>query len=372
MSEHRAYDIVILGAGIAGLSAADALIQKNKECAIIDIAQPGSGSSGAPLMLLNPATGRRAKLAWKAGECMEMTLNLLNRVQREAGELICQENGVVRPALTPQIAEDFQRSLTKYNWPDPEWVQWLDQKQFSVQYPIFENHFGGLLIKKGATVDGSLYIKSLSSYLKKRGLETFYNYQYTLKQTDTGWRVILDSGKVLEAGNILLATGHSVLVNEKWSFLPLHSIKGQLAEFQFDEPLPFTESVSSLGYMACLPARPGNLVVGSTYEHHYDHIRPDENGLHTLQNKLSAILPGFASKAGSVKQWAGVRVTTADRQPVLGEHPRLKGFYVFTALGSKGLVLGRYAAEVLAEHIVSGHKIDNELSVARFVKKGQN
>lgn len=367
MSEHPVYDIVILGAGIAGLSAADALIQKDKHCAIIDTEEPGSGSSGAPLMLLNPATGRRAKMAWKARECMEATLDLLNRVQEKTGTRFYEENGIVRPALTSKIAKDFQRAPEKYVWPDSNWVQWLDQEKFSAGYPLFKNHFGGLVIKKGATVDGALYMKSLSAYLMNQGLDTFYNRRYSLEQTQSGWQVIFDDGQILLADNVLFATGHSITQSKQWSFLPLNVVKGQAASFRFKDPLPLRESVSSLGYMAYLPARPSVLVAGSTYEHNYDHLLPDEDGLEALQKKLETILPGLAERSDSVKQWAGVRVTTGDRQPVLGEHPRFSGLYIFTALGSKGMVLGRYAAEILAKHIVSGNKIDDELSVARFV-----
>lgn len=367
MSKPEEFDVVILGAGIAGLTAADALIGKKISCAVVDPDGPGSGSSGAPLMLLNPATGRRAKMAWRAEKSFNTSLDLLQRVQKDTPEIFFETNGVIRPALTPEIADDFERSPEKYNWPDSSWVQWLDKAQFERAYPVFKNHHGGLVIQKGATVKGDVYLHSLSEYLVKRGLSAFYNRTWSLQKREAGWSVTLDDGNKLKAEKILFATGHSVTRSRWWSFLPLNCVKGQTAEFTFKDPLPLKSSVSSLGYMAFMPAYPQKLVVGSTYEHDYTHLRPDEQGLKYLREKLDTILPGWADQAASAAQWAGVRVTTADRKPVIGEHPELKGLYLFTALGSKGLIIGRYAAGILAESIISGDDVDPELSVKRFL-----
>ncbi|MDZ7719108.1 MAG: FAD-dependent oxidoreductase [Balneolaceae bacterium] len=66
MTDTIQVDVIVLGGGIAGLSCADAIQQKEGTCVIIDPNQPGDGTSGSPGMLVNPATGRRARKAWKA------------------------------------------------------------------------------------------------------------------------------------------------------------------------------------------------------------------------------------------------------------------------------------------------------------------
>ncbi|MEX0906373.1 MAG: FAD-dependent oxidoreductase [Balneolaceae bacterium] len=368
MSETETFDVLILGAGIAGLSAADALIQNNTRCAVIDVNEPGSGTSGAPLMLLNPATGRRAKMAWRVEECMKASMEILGRVQKETRKPFFEANGVIRPALTPELAEDFQRSPQKYDWPDSDWVQWLDKETFNQKYPVFKNHSGGLVVKNGATVNGAVYMQSLSNYLVDRGVKTFYNCSYTLERTQSGWGIILADGKILTSKKVLFATGHAIDQSSYWSFLPVHCVKGQTATFHFKKSLPLESSVSSLGYIAYMPEYPDKLVAGSTYEHHYENLEPDEQGLNYLKKKMENVLPGLAEEAESTEQWAGVRVTTSDRHPVLGEHPEQEGLYVFTALGSKGLITARYAAEILADHIVSRKDVDDELTVKRFIK----
>lgn len=64
--------------------------------------------------------------------------------------------------------------------------------------------------------------------------------------------------------------------------------------------------------------------------------------------------------------WAGVRPIIADLQPVIGEHPERAGLWIFNGLGSRGLLLAPYLAQVLAEAIVAGASIPPQWDVRRF------
>ncbi|MEX2584889.1 MAG: FAD-dependent oxidoreductase, partial [Balneolaceae bacterium] len=97
MSKAKRYDLIILGAGIAGLSVAAAARKAGLKTVVIDRAKPGSGASGAWMGLLNPATGRRAKKAWQAETALQATLELFEEVQNDTGETFYWNNGVIRP-----------------------------------------------------------------------------------------------------------------------------------------------------------------------------------------------------------------------------------------------------------------------------------
>ncbi|MDZ7681126.1 MAG: FAD-dependent oxidoreductase [Fodinibius sp.] len=62
-------DFCILGAGLAGLSLADALAEKGFTTTVVDKSTVAAGASGTPGGLVNPATGRRAKKSWRAENC---------------------------------------------------------------------------------------------------------------------------------------------------------------------------------------------------------------------------------------------------------------------------------------------------------------
>lgn len=357
-------DGIILGAGIAGLSCADALLQNSRSCVILDPNEIGYGASCSPGMLVNPATGRRARKAWKAGECFELIYDLLERVQAETGHTIYERNGVIRPALTQKLADNFERSPEKYDWPEG-WIQWLSKQEFSEKFPTFEKHFGGLFVKKALTVNGEKFIPDFSTYLTKREVILKTGDKYKLHQKEDKWIAETEDGSVYSADFVIDATGFYQVNSEYWNFIPLHPIKGQTATFIFDEPLSFQTSVSSLGYMAFMKDQPNQLTVGSTYEHDFDYLEPDEKGLSYLKKKLENTFPGLSGKCISVEQWSGVRVSVQDKKPVIGAHHKKKGLYIIGALGSKGLLMGRCMAEMLIKNILEGKTIEKSVDIAR-------
>lgn len=362
------FDFTILGAGFAGLSMADELLQRGKSVCLIDKAEPGSGSSGAPLVLINPATGRRAKMVHDAEQSVDTVVDLLMRVQNYAGETnIFEHNGVLRPALDEDLANDFKRSPNKYDWPDNSWVNWLDEEEFSSNYSYFGKHCGGLVIKHGYTVNTRLYIQFLRDYLSSRGLISQFNTNITVESNPNGrYNISFEDGRSVKSDHIIYATGASVKNDSIWDFLPFKTTKGQLLDLIFQNPLPLHESISSMGYFAFMPSEPNRLVVGSTYEHSYDNLLPDEKGRKTLYDKLARTLPDLKNRPHSADMWSGERVSTKDHKPVIGEHPIRKKSYLLTGLGSKGMIQGRYLAKQLASYILDDIPIDSDFNLNRF------
>src|SRR5699024_8464651 len=122
---------------------------------------------------------------------------------------------------------------------------------------------------------------------------------------------------------------------------------------------------SSMGYIARL-GNADKFVQGSTYEHGFDNLQTDENGEKYLRSRTEKVLPDLAKNAKLIKQWAGARINTPDRKPVLGKHPEIEGLYVFTGLGSKGLMYGKFLAEHYADHLKNGSPLFPEVSIKRF------
>ncbi|REL33621.1 FAD-binding oxidoreductase [Rhodohalobacter sp. SW132] len=362
------FDVTILGAGIAGLAAADALLQRQVNVAIIDTGLPGGGSSGAPLVLINPATGRRAKLVEHAEESIIATEDLLKRTAKFAGEIFYSKNGVLRPALTKDLADDFRRSPDKYDWPGEDWISWLDKEPFEKKYPWFGEHSGGLEIPHAFTVVADRYIEFLTDYLRSKGLQTFFETDYNINTSeDQTFSIDLENGRSFSTKAIIYAAGSAITQIPEWDFLPANSIKGQLLDLTFAEELPFNHSVSSMGYFAFNPATPHRLVAGSTYEHHYTHLDTDKEGETYLYKKLERTFPGLPNRRHSKKMWAGERVSLNDHKPVIGAHPELKNRYIIGGLGSKGIIYSPHLAKQLSDLVLDGRPVDLEFSPSRFL-----
>ena len=360
-------DFTIIGAGIAGLSIADELLIRHQSVTIIDKALPGNGSSGAPLVLINPATGRRARMVNNAEQCIGSITDLLSRVENFSGIAVYEQNGVLRPALDKGLAKDFRRSPEKYQWPDSSWIKWMEQDAFSSNYDYFGEHCGGLVIEPGYTVNTPDYLTYLTDYLVSKGLETRFMTNSTITETDDNkYRVDLDDGTSYDTNHVIYATGSSIINNPVWSFLPFKTTKGQLLELTFESPLPLHESISSMGYFAFMPSAPYRLVVGSTYEHSYIDLKTDKQGKEYLYKKLDRTLPGLSARPHKTSMWSGERVSMKDHKPAVGEHPLRKNLYLLSALGSKGMIQGRYLASCLADSILDGKSIDKTFNLNRF------
>lgn len=359
------FDCIVLGAGIAGLSAADALQEKGIKIAVIDRGQLADGASGTPGALVNIATGRRGTKVWKAEACYQALKNTFHKVSAYHIEPFYRNNGILRPCLTEKMARKMKEQYQKTDWPEG-WCQWLDRKSILQRHPGINCTGGGLWIPVGMTVDIRGYLKALARYIQVNDGIVRTECDYELRRNGKGWVVAGDRFEY-QTDRILFATGYGTLNSPFWNRLPLSPVKGQVACYRtVSGVLDFTHSISSLGYIARIDER--HFVQGSTYEHGFDDLQPDQEGLEYLQQRLDRTLPGLKDRSELQSQWAGVRVSTPNKKPVLGAHPEEPGLYIFTGLGSKGLLYSKYLAEHFADHLVEGEKLIETVSIQRMLQ----
>jgi glycine/D-amino acid oxidase-like deaminating enzyme len=65
-------------------------------------------------------------------------------------------------------------------------------------------------------------------------------------------------------------------------------------------------------------------------------------------------------------QMAAVRPTVKDRTPVVGRHPTHKNVFILNGLGTKGLSLAPFYANMLLQHILTHAEIPAAVNVLRF------
>ncbi len=89
--------------------------------------------------------------------------------------------------------------------------------------------------------------------------------------------------------------------------------------------------------------------------------------LESLATKLGALAPALGN-ARVQRAWACVRTMTADREPVIGPDPRVRGLHWLAGLGGRGMTCGVGAAEVLARTLVGlPHPLARKLGVERLL-----
>ncbi len=359
----KTFDVIIVGGGLAGLATAAQLVEKNKNLRVLvyEARNIGDGASGVPAGMVNPATGQRARMVWNAEACFRMLDKRLDQLNSGSKTNLKLQNGVMRPAIDELLAENFRAALQSKRWPKG-WVEWLEPKDVQKQVPFLKDCTGALYIRKGKTVRTPEYLEAYADYLKKAGVRFVFGGPYRI-DNDKGW-TLSNGTNTFSAPALVVSTGFKARENRYWSELPLNAVKGQLAIYHCAEVISSMPAISAYGYIT--PIDDHTLAVGSTYEHHFHDENPDAQGAGLLDQKLKELLPDLYEKCKRIGQWSGIRATTPDRLPVVGEHHDLKGLYVYAGLGSKGLLYSEHVASLLAMHITEQKDLPFEVSLYRF------
>jgi glycine oxidase len=360
------FDVVVVGAGLAGLSVAVALSDLGLTTTVIEKGIIGSGSSGVPIGLINPAAAKQANLSWNAKLCISAIGDLLDRARPYSDKEFFRKSGVLRPSVDVATLEAFSTSLKRHNYPNG-WAKWMEKEEVDAYQPGLVHAGGALWVNEGFTVDSTSYLLALNALLQANGgtvrTETEIATKTWISDAEK-WQIVMSDGTTLQAAHIVSTLGSAILDDPDWKWLPVHNIKGQMATYRSSEELPWSHAIAGRGYVAHLNGF--DWVIGSTFEHKYDDVKPDETGLHYLEQKVDLMLPELRQRSELHLQWAGVRVGTPNRLPIVGPHPTLPKQWVFTGLGSKGLLFSAYLGQLLAENMVNNVEIPLEVSTKRL------
>src|SRR5699024_680241 len=202
------------------------------------------------------------------------------------------------------------------NWPKG-WCFWQTESQIKSRHPEINCVDGGLWLPIGLTVDVKAYLIWYAELLKASGVTIQTQADADYRQENEQWSVNTPDMNFI-SHKLVFATGFDTVTHPFWKHLPLEGVKGQVASFKTKEPLlNFNHSISAMGYTAHF-GNTNEFIQGSTYEHNFDNLQTNKDGEKYLRSRTQKVLPRLAKNAQLINQWAGVRVNTPDRKPVLG------------------------------------------------------
>jgi len=358
--KYNHFNHVILGAGLAGLTLSMELLQKEQRVLLIDLKYPGSGASGTPAGLMNPATAQKALMPDDALNCVRAFSKILNKLlDQDNSEIILHEK-VLRPAMDQKLLANFNSTLDE-PWPDG-WVEWINK--LTEDYPQIPGFKGGLLLNIGKAIDVPKYLSGMFNYCRNLNLNYSFGGDYSLIEDGEKFKLQIED-VILSAENIINCTGSTV---PDITDFKLHKVKGQIRIVEDTHANPLSIALSSYGYLA---QKNDCLIVGSTYEHHFSDVAPTAKQDDILLNKIK-LMTGRNYLATDIRdRWAGVRITTPDRKPAIGSLLTQKNYYYYTGLGSKGLFYSAFMSELLSDHILNNTPIPVKYHITRLLSDKQ-
>jgi len=291
----------VVGAGLAGVATAYFLSKKGHAVTLFDEKGVGAGASSIPAGLLHPYPGKRGLKSKFSEEAMQASLDLLDVAENHSGEAVSLRNGIFRFDWTPEQ-----------------------------MYNDLELQSNGTMIASGVTVYLDRYLLALFGamqsveFVQKKisSLEDLGDFDSVVWSVGGGFEKIPTS-------------------------FPIEFLKGQALILSHPEKV-WERSMVGLGHISPLPN--GYVQVGATYEHHPETYLPNKEATYAyLRPRVANFLPPL-EEFTFIDCVAGCRVCRRGSYLPIVERVSEKE-YVFTALGSRGLLYHAYYGRLLADMI---------------------
>lgn len=382
--------IAVIGGGLAGLATTYHLLNSTYRVAnkrgenfqrihvdIFDPSPPGEpgGASAVAAGLLHPFSPRVKKMAWKAVKGMDAAKALINAAQLQTDVPLMKVPGIARLSLNDLQYADFSTAAHRF----PRELEMLNPEALLEKLPDPPPGKSAVFQLDGAVVDTANYLRALWAACEETGR--------------VGWvqREVGAFEDVLEDYDaVVVCAGAATRAISNLASLPVMACRGQIIRYRpkFDKtPLTPCPVISGKWLIPDMfSEREGDLLGGASFEYcdvdespefKLDFARgktePDlEEAKRTLTEPLSALMPMLDDLYEGVEAVSGVRAlpprSLVGSVPIAGEisgTPEGKSAWVFTALGSRGLLYHAWLGKLVARSVVGGCDVLLPIDVKR-------
>jgi gamma-glutamylputrescine oxidase len=372
----RELDILVIGGGIAGVSAAWHCTNAGLSSGLIEAEFLGARASGRNdgqvLLGLGEHLNRLVE-QWGQEDALELW-SFLDENQSamrqviEEDALACdfESGGGLRFSASKHEQHELEQSARLM---EKHGIQHelLDKRMLQERVPLAEGFFGALELPGEAVFDPCAFVRGLAMRARKRGLEVREGVRVVSIDGSMGeFRVALSDGSELQTRTVLHATSALGSAIERSGFLAreIFPFRGQVLA---TEPLP-----AELATQMPRAAMSSNFC----YEYWRMHetrltlgglrwsVRGEELGLtddtrvhpqirQGLREWLRTHFPAL-SGLQIERDWSGIMAGTRDGLPLIGEIPGRAGELASVAFNGYGMSFAFLAGRCIAEILVDG------------------
>ena len=366
----KAYDTIVIGAGIAGCMAAYVLQQKGQRVLLVDRAQtPATGGSGAAGAFVSPKIGKGGSLQQLTNEAFAYA----KAFYLEHFSDYFHQTGVIRIPKDDEDAQKFPlyepHNDAAYRKLDPTHLHQLGIKESNKSF----------LFKEAGVCDAPELCKSVADKVPFRQFDVT-----ELVFEGERWTLLNAQHSTLNAQYIVLATGYrNDLIDIR--YMGVRGTWGSRGDYYADLPLKV-----SMHKKISVSANIGGIIkLGATHVKAKDPCMVcDGRPLRMLEEQAAQMVDtgNFRLK----ETFCGMRAGSKDYFPLVGNvvdvpwmqeyHPTVfrgarvplkhyDNLYVLNGLGGRGFVFAPLMAKWLSEHIVEGKAVDARVDPDRLFLK---
>ncbi|MCX6051502.1 MAG: FAD-dependent oxidoreductase [Campylobacterales bacterium] len=363
------YDVAIIGAGVNGCNVAHAFGEEKKSVILFDMDGIASGGSGAAGAFIAPKFSKSGELKELIHDAFVYSMDFYEK----------NFSSHLTKAPLLHIAQDENDSeiLKSYKENSTLKLKIPSKKVLELLVPHAKSQENICL--NGGVVNAKAVCEAMSKNAKlvKEKVES-------LVYDDGMWII----NETYSAKVVVLATGaYETLIKEP--YIQLRGIWGHRIDIKTTTQNPY----SIHQFVSISPSKDGVLAIGATHNVHYHPqttIEPYDinEGRAELLEKASRTLN--LENIEIIRDYTGLRSGSFDYMPLIGslvisketlacgtlsfktkkpnhdEYMTYPNLYMINGNGGYGFVLAPYLANLLSKHVLSGKKISERLTPARF------
>lgn len=401
--------VVIIGAGIVGVSTAIWLQRDGHDVIVIDKVGPGEGTSygnggilascsiipvtvpglfaKAPRMLFDP--NQPLFLKWSyLPKLMPWLFRYLSHANADS---VKRRAAALYPIIGDSLAdhEALSKGTGAEKWLVPSdylfvynnrahfesdafgWsvrkshgFEWdiLEGGEFQQYDPIFSPELGcaARLKNHGYVSDPGRYVKDLAAHVEAMGGRIMIGEVSDVVRGNGKVAGVRVAGETVECDDAIVTAGiwSTKLAKKLGLDVPLESERGYHLEFWDPNIMPRSPVMVASGKFVMTPMD-GRLRLAGIVEFGGLDAPPSRAPIALLKKNVEAAIPGIAWK--ETKEWMGHRPSIVDSIPVIGEVPEVKGAFVGFGHDHIGLTGGPKTGRILSQ-LVSGQHPNLDLA----------
>ena len=351
----KAYDAIVIGAGIVGAACAAECAREGLRVAIVEAGIVGGGATAAGmghLVVMDDSEAQFALTRYSQQLWDEISEELPREVEHDA----C---GTIWIAADDEQMAEAQRKEKFYSDRGVR-AEILDAHSLAEAEPnLRPGLIGGLRIPSDSVIYPPCAAQFFVDQATAKGAALFLGKSV---QSVTGDGVRLHDGTSLSAAVIVNAAG-------SWSpaLTPGLDVKKRKGHLVITDRYPnfLRHELVELGYLKSAhsftadsvafniqPRRTGQLLIGSSRQYGVENSTVDTSILTRMLERAIDYVPALR-KLSSLRAWTGFRAATSDKLPLIGPHGEHRRLYLATGHEGLGITTSLGTAKLLLAQIMN-------------------